>query len=155
VTRGFTLIELILVIVIFSAILGLSLPNFQGTQEGVLLRGTADNVVYAMRFARSRAVAEGVTVKMVFEPGGYQLKHAAADEPGTEPSFEDIPGRMGRRVALADGIEFKSAPAEIIFYPDGQIDPAVFSVTGKKGAFVVTTKEVPGHVVLLEEVPGA
>ena len=139
--RAFTLIELLLILVILSVVLGLSLPNFKHAHEGLALRSGADTVVYAMRYARSRSVAENFIVTMVFEAGSFQLK--------------DVPGRMGRRVALPSGVHFKEAPGQIIFYPDGQIDPARFFVAGEKSAFIISTREIPGHVVLLEEAPDA
>jgi prepilin-type N-terminal cleavage/methylation domain-containing protein len=154
---AFTLIELLLVLVIVLVILGLSFPDFKRARERLALRTAADTVVYAMRYARSRSVVDDVTVRMSLDADAFRLEQSLTDggKSGDQISFGVIDGRMGRRVTLPSGVHFREAPAQILFRSDGDIDPVRFAVAGEKAAFIISTKEMPGHVVLIQEWPDA
>lgn len=55
-SRGFTLVELLLVVVIVMVTTGLALPTFVHSYRGAKLRTAARNIVMASRYARSVAV---------------------------------------------------------------------------------------------------
>ena len=138
---GFTLIELLLVMVILGIVLALNFPDLKRAYSGLELRQTADTMVYFMRYARSRAVLEGVDLKMVVTPDAFQLRK------GTDL----LPGRMGRRMGLPAGVLLQEAPFQVVFGSDGKMDPVAFSIIRDRRKFVISTKEMPGHVVLFEQ----
>ena len=139
--KGFTLIELSMVFVILAVILGLSFPNLKKAYLGFELRQAADTVVYVMRYARGRAIAEGAEIKMLINGNAFELKK--------DGGF--LPGKIGRVRHLPERVEFRLAPDQIIFGSDGRIDQVMFSISRDDRAFMISTKEIPGHVVLLEE----
>jgi len=56
---GFTLLELILVMVILATVMALAAPKLQSWRQGGKLRNSADEFVAATRFARTRAISSG------------------------------------------------------------------------------------------------
>jgi prepilin-type N-terminal cleavage/methylation domain-containing protein len=58
--RGFSLIELAIVLVVLGILFAFSIPNFQSLSSSFQLRGAAENVAGQLRLARERAIATGV-----------------------------------------------------------------------------------------------
>lgn len=65
--RGFTLIELVMVISIIGIVVVIAVPNFVRSTRGNRLRTAARSVVMAGRYARSMAVLQQKEVKLVFD----------------------------------------------------------------------------------------
>jgi prepilin-type N-terminal cleavage/methylation domain-containing protein len=63
--RGFTLIEVILVVVITLILLGVSLPYFAHAYKGTKLRITARTITRMTRYARSMAIMRETTMTVV------------------------------------------------------------------------------------------
>ena len=58
--RGFSLVELAIVLVVMGILFALSVPNFQRLSSSYQLRGAAENVAGQLRLAREKAIATGV-----------------------------------------------------------------------------------------------
>ncbi|MBI3617245.1 MAG: prepilin-type N-terminal cleavage/methylation domain-containing protein [Candidatus Omnitrophica bacterium] len=66
--RGFTLIEILLVVVIMAVIAALAVSNFSRTYAGIELRKAADDLAYRMRYAQSYAVTKNTRARLEFDP---------------------------------------------------------------------------------------
>src|SRR5882672_3496557 len=64
--RGFSLMELMIVLVVFGIILAFGIPSFWRYQQSQLLRGTSENLVQTIQLQRSRAMATGLNVDINF-----------------------------------------------------------------------------------------
>jgi prepilin-type N-terminal cleavage/methylation domain-containing protein len=58
--RGFSLVELAIVLVVMGLLLSFSIPSFRRLSASFQLRGAAENVAGQLRLARERAIATGV-----------------------------------------------------------------------------------------------
>ena len=58
-TRGFTLIELMVVVVLLGTVVGFSIPGFKNMMNSQNLKGAADNITGQFRLARQKAIATG------------------------------------------------------------------------------------------------
>lgn len=76
--RGFTLIELIVVLVILGLALGLVLAQGPVRSPTVAYDSAVREVTGALRLARSRAIADDRMVTVLFAPGGFRLDQEAA-----------------------------------------------------------------------------
>lgn len=65
-TRGFSLMELLTVLIVFGVVVGLGVPSFQRYSQTQSLKGTAQNLVNTLQLQRSRAMATGQDVELNF-----------------------------------------------------------------------------------------
>ncbi len=64
--RGYTLIELLIVVAIIGLVLGFAVPNFQKMQGRIALRAAAGELRSAFHLARMRAISRGVNTGLKF-----------------------------------------------------------------------------------------
>lgn len=146
--RGFTLIELMVVIVLIAIMTAVIIPEMRGTFEDALLRSASRDLVNVCGVAHSRAVSFGEPHRVRLDPrtGKYRIEHQPenAPAPGFIPT-RDVPGGEGKidpritvrlrpadegtatepTTAASSPGEAAAAPAGdpvITFYPDGTAD---------------------------------
>ena len=108
--QGFSLIELMIVLVVFGIILSFGLPSFWRYSQTQQLRGTSENLVQTIQLQRSRAMATGQSVNINF--------NTAAPSAWTVMSQ----GRSNRKL-LPRGVTYASAnPATLTLTRDGQVN---------------------------------
>ncbi len=88
--RGFTLVELMVVVAILAIILLAAIPSFQRWIESRRLIGLADNVLNDLRYAQSEAIKTGTPVVITFHTDGntwtYRITAANGDTLRTNSS---------------------------------------------------------------------
>lgn len=143
-SRGFTFVELMMVVAIIAVLAGISIPAFRAHFEEQVRQDFASRLQTAMQYQRERAVTEGeVTV-------------CALDDAGREVAFF-VNGTQTRVSAMAvpSGIEARvvkpqeASGTQVAFYPDGQIEPATIELRSRDGAVTrLTTEEQFGQVTV-------
>ena len=78
--RGWTLVELLLVIVLLGVLTAVAVPNLRGTLGGVQLAAASEEFSAALRFARARAIVERRIHRVRLDPAGgrYWIERAVA-----------------------------------------------------------------------------
>jgi type II secretion system protein H len=146
---GFSLVELMVVLVLIGIMTAMIVPEMKGTYEDALLRATSRRLVDVFHLAYSRAVSLNQTHRVRFDriSGRYFVESAV--QPGAHPGgfarARDIPGGEGeldRRISVefrkqdeltpAPADQEPAAPADeemnfrtregIAFYADGTAD---------------------------------
>ena len=99
--KGFTLVELVLVILLLSIISAIAIPKFFSTND-YQVRAAYDETVNAVRYAQKLAVASGCDVQVQLTTSGYALQQRAsscnsgdfvnisAQHPFSTTSFADV-----------------------------------------------------------------
>jgi general secretion pathway protein H len=87
--RGFTLLEMIVVLVVLGLALGLVISHGPARSERLELDAAARQVAGALRVARSRAIADDRVVTVTFGPGLYGLE---GDAPRSLPGDVAVAG---------------------------------------------------------------
>jgi len=98
--RGFTLLELILVMVILSTVLAMAAPSLRGFFTSRKTHDTAAQILALTQFARSQAISEGVVYRLNFDTQDrtYWL---TARQAGI---FEELETEFGRTFELPKDI---------------------------------------------------
>jgi type II secretion system protein H len=125
VLAGFTLIEILLVMVLMAMVAVLALPNFSNSYKQMRWDQAVGDLVYGMRYAQSRAVSQGQIVRLVFdeEQQSYWLEELPPDqEEGTDQEFQRVTGSLGRVQKLPEGVEVNLPAGSVRFFPDGTIE---------------------------------
>ncbi len=109
--RGFTLLELIVVLVIISLISALVGPRFTGTLTNMNLKTAAKKVAAALRYARSQAASEQITYVSVFDFEKKSLTVGAYQQPSEDIQLSDSENIIEqidkpKSYQLPDGIKF-------------------------------------------------
>lgn len=87
---GFTLIELILVMVILAVVSGAMVPSLTSFRIGRANVNTADQLVALANYARNQAISEGRPYRLNVDPAGGQYWLTAAGDAGVyQPAAND------------------------------------------------------------------
>jgi len=133
---GFTLLELIAVLVLISTVLAIAAPSLRGFVRGRQTAEVAARILSLTHLARSQAVSGGRIhrLNVDIETGTYWLTVQRAG------AFVGIERGFGRRFRLPVGASMAldspwgGEPISYVqFYPDGRCEPATIQVTGRQG----------------------
>jgi general secretion pathway protein H len=126
---GFTLIEMIVVIVIVGLVAGLVLVRQPWHSNGLNTEATLRTLTSALRVARSRAIAQDREVAVVTRGGGFVLDGGA---PSVLPSGEAL------------------SAAEVIFMPDGGCSGATIVLASGSRRIAISVNWLTGRVLSRE-----
>ena len=139
---GFTLLELVLVMVLVSTVLAMAAPSLRGFLAGRQGAEAAAQVLSLTHLARSRAVTQGRIYRLNIdtETNTYWLTMQQAG------AFVELGCEHGRRFRFPDSVsvtlELPPADAQasfVQFYADGRSDQATIGLIGRRGeAFEIT-----------------
>ena len=121
---GFTLMEVILVLVLVVVISGIALPYFAGSYKGAKLRSAARTIDRMARYARSMAILREQTLTLALNPDSMELFLGGATQATNRPADGKLDQGVLKRLGyVADG-ESAGAAAGIEkevhrFLPDG------------------------------------
>lgn len=131
---GFTLIELVIVLVIAAILVVVALPSMREMVLNQRIRGTANDLFMDLSYARSEAIKRNATVQLVrtgadwsqgwtTQVGATVLRVQSATTGVTEPSAAGTPIAFG-----PDGRTTSAAPINVVF-SNGLVDGRCVSVS--------------------------
>lgn len=134
-SRGFTLLELILVLTIFAVVVGLAAPSLRNFWTGRGVQDSAAQLLSLTQWARIQAVSDAAVHRLNLDPaaGEYWLTVAVGQEQ------QAIGSEFGRHFALPAGQKMEllradqQAQASVDFYPDGRCEPATIRLSDEQG----------------------
>ncbi len=146
--RGYTLIELVVVIVILGVIAAIAGPRFFGTKV-FSERGYADEVASAMRYSQKISVASGCNVRFAITIAGYNAMQQVASGNRCNPasaSWTTVVKRPdGDALAGTPPNDANVAgPATMIFDSKGAVISGATNLT--IGAYTLTLDAASGFV---------
>ncbi len=120
VRRGFTLIELVLVLLVLAVAFAMIVPRMTGFREGQRLENEVDRLLATLNAARNEAVTNGVLVEVTTDDG---RSYATGEQSHALPesitlTIERLDG------SPATGVQFGTA---------GDVTPAVLTLTDDDG----------------------
>ena len=133
---GFTLVELVVVLVILGLVAAVALPKFFDL-EAFRERGAYDELAGAVRYAQKLAVASGCEVQVSVTASGYALQQHVTDcNGGAFTTISNHPISAG----TFSGVSLSSSPASFVFDALGRSSSAAtLSVGGRSFSVVAET----------------
>ncbi len=107
---GFTLVELVVVMAVLAALIGLALPAFDRVMPGASLRSEVAAVAALLREARSRAIRDDASLAVTLD-----LADRALAMPGRR---HHLPEQLGMTL-LTGSTEITRGGGRILFHGDG------------------------------------
>ena len=131
--RGFTLIEMILVLLLIAVVAGIVTPNLRNFSAGAKLRDSADQFLALTRLARVQAISTGQVHRVTLDTAGNRCVVAA--EQGQE--LKEISAGMDGSFIIPDGVQIQMNDPQrtpknyVQFFPNGRTQAAKvrFSMT--------------------------
>ena len=117
-SKGFTLIETMVLVAIIGILAGLTIPSFANYLAKQKVIGARSELMADLQYARSLAIARRTTFRIDFDAGEYRLILPGPDE-------------VIRQNSAPDGVTF-NADANPNFYPWGLSDACNIQVSNFK-----------------------
>jgi general secretion pathway protein H len=131
---GFTLLELLMVVLVIALALAVSYPSISRGSTALHLRATGRDVLNTLRYAREKAVTEQTGMKVTVDRQKQEL--VLSDDLGDGGRKYLPPNDVKiQRVALA-GNEIVDGPMVIRFLPNGSSDRAEILLKSTAGSFL-------------------
>jgi prepilin-type N-terminal cleavage/methylation domain-containing protein len=145
---GFTLLELVLVMLLLTIIVGTAMPSLRGFTGWSKTRDAVSQVVALAQYARARAASEAVVYKLNVSGNTYWLTVQTGEV------FGPVQSDLGETFELPEGAKIELVPAAggmrmtattmaptptptpmdgILFYPDGRTGTSLLRIIAPDG----------------------
>ncbi len=130
---GFTLVEILVVLVLMGLVTALAIPSFAGRSQSLQAREAARHLYQVLQSARSQAITTANPVSLLLD---YRQQLLQLEQ---ETAYE-LPRDMRIRA--------RGAPATqtLTFYPDGSASPAAFRLEAAGRTFRYTIEPLTGRI---------
>jgi general secretion pathway protein H len=143
-SQGFTLLEMILVLVVAGVVAAVAVPNFQPAIARMQVQSATRDVASALRHTRGQALSRGRIEEFVLNVNQHYYKVGGRQKPYALPSMVKL------SLFTADFLQ-SEGQGSIIFYPDGSASGGRVTLEGAGKTFLVDVNWLTGAVVVREE----
>jgi prepilin-type N-terminal cleavage/methylation domain-containing protein len=152
--RGFTLLELILVMVILSTVLAMAAPSLRGFFASRKTHDTAAQILALTQFARSQAISEGIVYRLNFDTR-LRTYWLTSQQTGT---YEQLKTEFGQIFSLPKDVVMEleeldedEAIAFLKFTPQGTVTAGTVRLIDRAGrALEITSPTVTESFSIVE-----
>lgn len=137
--RGFSLLEMLLVVALIAAVGVLTATSLTGGMEGARLRSAAKQVAAQLRFTRAQAIATGQPQRFTIDPATHTWT-APKQRSG------EIPEQLGIVFTGAREVQPTRGVGAIVFFSDGASTGGRVQLTARRAAWNVDVKWLTGEV---------
>ncbi len=144
-SAGFSLLELIVVLLLLGLASVLVAPSFTGGLSGLQLETSTRDLITLMRHARSEAIAKQHVFRVVVgQEDPLSVKYFLTNDFGETIQERELP--KGFQFQVADDMRL---PLTVSFYPNGRSTGAAFGIKNKQGkATAIVVDSVTGFAKL-------
>jgi prepilin-type N-terminal cleavage/methylation domain-containing protein len=153
--RGFSILELIVVLVVIGIVVAVIYPALSRGMAGFNLRASGRDVLGCLRYAREKAITEQSALKVIVDKAANTVR--LADEFGDGTRTLQLPSDVKiDRMALG-GREVHDGPLVIRFLSNGSSQQAEIILASARGGTlnIVTDPITGGARILSNQVQGA
>ena len=136
---GFTLLEVLVVMILIAAMSVLAATAVTGGFTGMQMRADAKEIAAQLRYTRAHAIASGRPQRFLIDPAAHTWL-APNDRRG------DVPEKFGITFTGARETQPMRGVGAILFFPDGASTGGRVQLTAKKAAWNVDVAWLTGEV---------
>ena len=141
---GFTLLEMILVMVVAAVVAVVAVPNFQPAIANMQLKSATADVASALRHTRGEALSQGREAEFVLNVNQHFYKITGRKKPYALPTSVTL------KLFTADFLT-SEGQGSILFYPDGSASGGRVTLEGAGKTRLVDVNWLTGAIVVREE----
>ncbi len=161
--KGFSLLELLMVVSILAIVLGTIIPNLKPLLEGTALKRTTTLLADILRYARSSAIQHSQQTKITFDQESGDILYTVEADPFLSPGvFQEqavpvqTPDTLGDLVQIAsiqkNTLSGSQEPNVIEFNNDGSTsDTFIYLTDNSQKVFTVGIVGLTGQVLVWEK----
>ncbi len=139
---GFTLLEILVVIVIAGLAVALVPPLFSAAVPGAKIRGAAHDFMVALRQTRSRAIIQNSEQQVVLDLENHRYRVG-------KDSVVVFPEEMRMQVQLVTGTKIDQTEQHIVsFFADGSSSGEAITLSGGQQAYRLQLDWLTGNITL-------
>ncbi len=131
-SRGFTLLELALVMLIISLAVAVTYPNMSRGAAAFELRAAGRDVMNIMRHAREKSITEQKSVRVTASREEQQV--TLSEMPSGISRHYALPRRVRIDALFLEGKEVSEGPLVIRFLPNGSSETAAIVLSSESGS---------------------
>ncbi|MBK8182866.1 MAG: GspH/FimT family protein [Candidatus Competibacteraceae bacterium] len=143
--RGFTLLELLVVLVIAVLLVALTPPLLSRMSGATELRGAARQIAAGLRLAREQAVTRQQDAVMTLDLAQHRFAVSG------DPREVVLPESVALHLYTAQSELVDQATGGIRFFADGSSTGGAITVSGPKLAYRVNVDWLTGAIAIVEE----
>ncbi|MBK7541646.1 MAG: GspH/FimT family pseudopilin [Candidatus Competibacteraceae bacterium] len=143
--RGFTLLELMVVLVIAVLLVAVAPPLLSGLSGATELRGAARQLAAGLRFARNEAVTRQREATLTLDLAQHRFAVSG------DPREISLPDTLALQLHTAQSELWNHTTGNIRFFPDGSSTGGAITVSGPKRAYRVNVDWLTGGVAIVEQ----
>jgi general secretion pathway protein H len=142
---GFTLFEMILVLVVAALVAVVAIPNIQPAIASMELQSATRDVASALRHTRGQALSRGRMEEFVLNVNQNFYK-----VPGRHKPYK-LPSMVKLKLFTADFL-MSEGQGSILFYPDGSASGGRVTLEGAGKSRLVDVNWLTGAIVIRDEI---
>jgi general secretion pathway protein H len=137
--RGFTLIEILIVVMLIAAISAVLIATIGGGMDGLRLRSATKDIAGELRHARAQAMAKGEVQRFVIDPAQRRWRSGEEREGELPKKFEVV--FVGARE-----LQPRRGEGAIVFFEDGASSGGRIQLRQDKAAWNIDVAWLTGEV---------
>jgi len=146
-SRGFTLIEVMLVVVIILIAAGVVVPKFKGSFMSTQMMDATRSTVRIARYARSLSILKQETCTLSFESNHLAL--VCGTNSGSPEASRNLPEDI--QISSFENLAETGRAREVRFYPAGMNDGFKVTLSTDGRAATVVCNPISGKITVVEE----
>lgn len=147
-TPGFTLLEVLVVLVIIAMATTFAAMALSGGLDGMRLRSSTKEIAAQLRYTRTQAIATGMPQRFSIDPRGHRWQ-------GPDNRHGKIPSSLGVEFIGAREVQPRAGEGGILFFPDGASTGGRVQLSVKRAVWRVDVSWLTGEVTLARAPSGS